>query len=348
MIDTWLEPLSESACGEDLEYDNEFIALVKAAAGKAETQFSAAEPPDWRQVRALTEGIFERTRDLRVAILWVRAVLSLDGARTLPDGMRLIHGLLQRYWDELHPRPDPDDGDAFARINALTEMASAASLHGDLRQSLIVRNRSIGELRGRDIELALGLLEPRADENPMPADAVRQMLAAATADDPALANLATGVLDEIQRISALMQERVGYERAPDLQPLTAFFSGLARLLPSGGGAAEASDSQGADSAGDFVADSSGAPRAGGGAPRGSGGGLGSRIETREDAVRAIAMVCDYLERTEPTSPAQLLLRRASRLVNKNFLELVKEFAPEAFGEVAKVMGVTLNEYGDVQ
>ena len=73
------------------------------------------------------------------------------------------------------------------------------------------------------------------------------------------------------------------------------------------------------------------------------GGLGTRIDSRADALRAIEMVCDYLERAEPTSPAQLLLRRASKLVDKNFLELVREFAPEAFGEVAKVMGVSADE-----
>ena len=41
------------------------------------------------------------------------------------------------------------------------------------------------------------------------------------------------------------------------------------------------------------------------------------------------MVCEYLERTEPTNPAQLLLRRARKLVNKNFVELVRELAPES-------------------
>ena len=55
------------------------------------------------------------------------------------------------------------------------------------------------------------------------------------------------------------------------------------------------------------------------------------------------MVCDYLERAEPTNPAQLLLRRARRLVNKNFLELVRELAPESLGEVARIMGMSADE-----
>ena len=63
-----------------------------------------------------------------------------------------------------------------------------------------------------------------------------------------------------------------------------------------------------------------------------------------DATRAIEMVCNYLERTEPTNPAQLLLRRAGKLINKNFLELVREFAPDAVNEVARVMGVSPEEF----
>jgi type VI secretion system protein ImpA len=61
--------------------------------------------------------------------------------------------------------------------------------------------------------------------------------------------------------------------------------------------------------------------------------------SRDDALRAINMVCDYLDEAEPGNPAQLLLRRASRLINQNFLQLMRELAPDALNEVAKLMGV---------
>jgi type VI secretion system protein ImpA len=80
------------------------------------------------------------------------------------------------------------------------------------------------------------------------------------------------------------------------------------------------------------------------AARARGGrGLSGGIESREDALRAIDMVCAYLERTEPTNPAQLLLRRARRLVNSNFLQLIRELAPESLQEVARIMGVSADE-----
>ena len=51
------------------------------------------------------------------------------------------------------------------------------------------------------------------------------------------------------------------------------------------------------------------------------------------------MVCEYLERAEPTNPAPLFLRRARNLIGHNFLQLMKVLAPDALAAVAKVVGV---------
>jgi type VI secretion system protein ImpA len=48
------------------------------------------------------------------------------------------------------------------------------------------------------------------------------------------------------------------------------------------------------------------------------GGGPQSIESREDAIKALQAICAYLERSEPTNPAQLLLRRAERLIDKSF------------------------------
>ena len=136
-----------------------------------------------------------------------------------------------------------------------------------------------------------------------------------------------------------MRERVGYDSAPDLQQLIALMKGVEGLMPG------AEDASSGDTPGDFDA---GAEDAGGGAPtvrRGGarGAGLTGSVETRDDALRAIDLVCDYLERTEPTNPAQFFLRRARKLVDKNFLELVRELAPESLEQVARIMGVSSDE-----
>jgi len=140
VVDSWLQPLGDSACGENLEYDDDFREMEKSAVGRAATQFDTeGKPPDWRDVQGRAQSLFERTRDLRVAIYWARSRVRLDGASALPEGLRLIQGLLAGFWDGLHPLPD--DGDAYARVNALNDMCSLPGLLGDLRDSLIVNDR---------------------------------------------------------------------------------------------------------------------------------------------------------------------------------------------------------------
>ena len=337
IVDSWLQPLPEVACGENLEYDDDFREMEKAAAGRAPTQFDPdGVAPDWRGVLVRAQRLFERTRDLRGAIIWTRARLRLEGASTLPEGLRLIEGLLSRFWDELHPLPD--DGDAYARINTLNDMSSPASLLGDLRDALILNDRSIGELRGRDVEVALGMLEPRSGDLSFGRSQVEQMLRDAADSDPALAAFPRVALAKVGELQQLMRDRVGYAAAPELQPLLTLVTSIGDVMPADLAGAGADSEVGSGGTGDRDA----SPRPGGRA------GLSGAIESRNDALRAIDMVCEYLERTEPTNPAQLLLRRARKLVNKNFVELVRELAPESLGEVARVMGISAEELSAMQ
>ncbi len=336
IVDTWLEPLPGVACGENLEYDDEFREMEKAAAGKPAGQFDPeGVPPDWRAVLGHSQSLFERTRDLRVAAYWARAQVRLDGVATLPEGLRLMEGLLSRHWDELHPLPD--DGDAYARVNALNELSSLAGLLGDVRDSLVLNDRSVGELRGRDVEVALGVLEPRSGDVAFSRSSVEQMLRDAVESKPELREFPAQALAKVAELQQLMRDRVGYASAPEFQPLITTLTGMRDVMPgaAGEGAGESADG----AAGEGEAD---APR------RGGGRSLTGSIESRNDALRAIDMVCEYLERTEPTNPAQLLLRRARKLVNKNFVELVRELAPESLNEVARVMGISAEELSLIQ
>lgn len=331
IVDDWLEPLADTPCGEDLEYDNEFLELAQAAAGKPETQFNDAEPPDWRKVRDAAANLLSRTRDLRVAMHWVRARIHLDDFAALPDSLRLLHGLLDRFWDDLHPKLDPDDGDAYARLNVLALLGEVEGLVGDVRTSLVVRNRSVGELRVRDIEVMLGKYPAREGETPLSRSQVEQMLSAAIEQDAKLAVLPAQAAAQLKSLSSLLNDKVGIERAPDVRPLHNLISCVTQVMP----AVSTSDDGADESAGEAGEGDGGE---GGGKPSGKKG-LGDGVYSRADALRAIDMVCDYLERTEPTNPAQLLLRRARRLINKNFLQLMRELAPDALSEVARIMGV---------
>jgi type VI secretion system protein ImpA len=326
VIDVWLEPLDGDACGPDMEYDLSFMELEQAVAGKPETQFGPAEAPDWRQGRELAEQLFGQTRDLRVAMQWTRAVVNLEGLEGLPAGLALLHGWLDRYWEELHPRPDPDDGDAFARLSVLASLDALGGLLGDVRQAQLLVDRRVSGLRVRTVEIARDKLAPRADETVM----TRGQIEGTLRDLPDVAErVGTAVneaLDRLKALQTLMDERFGAGQGPDLKNLREMLQGVLSLVPQTDGAAEPTE---------VPAEAEQVQTA----PVASGRSGVFGVESRQDAVRAIQLVCAYLDRNEPTNPAQLLLRRAERLIDKDFLQLVRDLAPDALNEVAKILGV---------
>lgn len=335
-VDAWLEPLDGAPCGDDLEYDAEFMEMAKAAEGKPETQFSSAEPPDWSQVGELAENLLGRTRDLRVAVLWGRSQLHRTGFQALPETLRLIHGWLERYWDDVHPKPDADDGDLFARMNSLAPLDDIFSFLGDVRQSALIRSRAIGMLTVRDVEVALERIPPREDENAMSTSSVQQMLTDAANEDDTLLSSPERAKETLEALFSLVDDKAGYGQAPQHDDIKSMLSALVRVMPSVSSGSSESDFD-TDS---LLADLGGLDDSQASAsPSRSGGGMGTSIDTRADASRAIDLVCEYLERAEPSNPAQLMLRRAQKLIDKNFLELVKELAPDSLNEVAKLMGI---------
>lgn len=335
LVDAWIQPLDGNPSGQDLEYDNDFLELSKAAEGKPETQFSAAEPPNWSEVADLSRAIFERTRDLRVCMYWARAQLHLVGLRALPEVLRLTKGLLSEQWETLHPQLDPDDGDAYGRLNVLAQWEDYNLALGDVRTSKVFASRSVGQLTVRDVEVALERLAARDDESPMSVGTVEQMLQAAVDEDSSLALIPQQATQRLQELLDLVEGQVGYGRAPSCDDLKSILSALEKLMPVSTGddafLSSLSDEFSDDVDEDIVV------RAHVKSSRGSSG-VGS-ITTRADAIKAIEMVCAYLEDAEPTSPAQLLLRRAQKLIDKSFIELIRELAPEALSEVGKIMGV---------
>ena len=331
-VSSWLVALDDESapCGPDLEYDNDFLALNQSAAGKPETSFGPAEPPDWRAVVEQSEGLLDRSRDLRIAVLWLRGKLHTSGYGALSVGLRLINGLVEQHWDHVHPLPDPDDGDPYARVNALTVLRETDGLIGDLRDSRLIQDRAVGELSIRSVMIALGQLQAASDETAPDKRQISNMLGGALVRSPALRDQCQDAVTLARHLISLANDKLGSDAAPDLRPLYTLANGVAGLLPAADDepAADGQDEDSGDAGGD----------AGGGVTA-RGRSLSGSINSREDAIRAIDTICSYLERTEPTNPAPLFLRRARQLIGQNFLQLIKALAPEALAAVAHMVGV---------
>ncbi|ODU08346.1 MAG: hypothetical protein ABS84_13130 [Rubrivivax sp. SCN 71-131] len=334
-----LQPIDEDApCGEDLTYDADFLALETAAAGKPEQQFGdtliAAEPPEWRDLEKRCRTLFTRTKDLRVAGLLARAWVNVHGMPGLADALELFAALLEAHWDRVHPLPE--DGDPFMRVNALGMLDDPTGLLGDLRGCDLLRVAGAGA--GVSVRDALMLLRGQTLEQQPSFTATQLRLAATDAwlqGQPALRAL-PAARASLQRIVGVCAAQLQAAERPRFENLGPMLDLLAQLEPREGAAAlpQAGDAE----PGDAAAIGTGAGT-GTGMPAGAAVG---ELRSREDARRQLLAVAEFLERTEPTNPAPLLVRRAARLMGMGFIDILRELAPDSLGTVQNITG----EQGD--
>jgi type VI secretion system protein ImpA len=108
---------------------------------------------------------------------------------------------------------------------------------------------------------------------------------------------------------------------------------LRELQPAGAGEPPAAADSGNP---DAAAGTPGAP----GAPAAAPAALQGEVSSRADVIKVIDKVCAYYERHEPSSPVPLLLNRARRLVDKSFMEILQDLAPEGLGQARQIGGET--------
>ncbi len=335
-IDALLEPVApDEPAGPDLEYDADFLAACQAAEGTPERRMGdtvvAAEEPDWRRVQKLATGLISRSKDLRVAVLLTRAWLRLSGLAGLAQGLALVQGLIDRYWDQVHPQLDPsDDNDPTARINVLLDLCSREALLDALRTTALIQSRVFGPLSYRDIEIADGKAPAPPDTKPLDAAAVAGAFQDCDLDELAeAAEAASRALAEVRALNESLAAQVPSGVAPDFEPLVKTLSAISDLL----GGRHAERRPGGVPAAPSPAEGVGTRNP----PPAAGVGSGE-IASRDDAIRALDRICDYYRRNEPSSPVPLLLKRARRLATGNFMDIVRDLAPDALAQIEKVCG----------
>jgi type VI secretion system protein ImpA len=131
-------------------------------------------------------------------------------------------------------------------------------------------------------------------------------------------------LESIAGIEKSFSTHVGAARGGSLSDLTGVIKGahqtvseqLAKKAP-----------QTVDEAGGVVAAEAGAPAQASGV-----------IRTRDDVLKTLDKLCDYFDRNEPSSPVPILLRRAKRLINKSFMDIVRDMASNGVSQVELLRG----------
>jgi type VI secretion system protein ImpA len=325
-----VETVEQPPCGPNLDEDPVFLALELEAQGKPEREVAGtvipAVEPDWAQMRDMAISLLGRTKDLRVALQLVRALTRTEHLAGFASGMELIKALLERYWSDLHPQLEiEENNDPTRRLNSLASMeppkgsGATETLLRDLRDAHVIPPTAQGKVSVRDILVVDGKLRSTAGGQTQAS--IDGALRAAIETDAAVADIPARAIAAVQQIRALLAEKVGSELAPNVVTIVDMLKPVAQRMARLSGRAEVAPDAKSGPA---------APEA----PRFAG-----EIRGRDDVNRAIDAICAFLEGSEPTNPAPLLLRRAQRLLNKSFVEVLSDLAPDGVAQVKLIAGL---------
>ena len=361
MIEDLLHPISEEKpCGEypyaakteaEMKFYIAFQSLETLLAGKLETDAKNRTEkflePKWEEVKDQGLAIFKRCKHLQVAVALTLAWLRLEGLPGFRDGLALLHGLLDRFWDSVHPLLDPEDNnDPTERVNLLAALCNKAGEIGDrmqfavrLRQAPLCRVRGdaicaldLVTVEGGNPNVVAGSLsEAGSGQRLRTSSEIKALFAEAQPEEIGANHRA--IEESLALVHALdaaftrlvepKYRRSWTDLIENLEDIKLRFSRFAPVSADAPSAQSASPVAGATAAAPVQAISGG-------------------VRSRADVRKVLEMACDYYKHSEPSSPIPLLLRRAIRLLDKDFLGLMQDLNPDALGPLQVIVGTPDN------
>lgn len=331
----WAVPISDTEpAGKNTEFETKYAELETAALFSPEQQYGdtviAGKEPDWQQVLRLATDLSAETKDLRVMLLLTRALTRMHGLQGLHYGLKSVNTVCQLFWFSLHPQLEIDGAqDPQMRYSVFSDFGDIGALVADMRQSVVLPSH-IGAFSIKDLERLAD--NGSIDINGIsvtPTQISHIVQEQAKTSDAGLLGLPEQIIAEIAAIQHRCQQELGSEFEPDLQALSRPLQKILKLIRA--------DGAGANSA---LAGDAGAPGAAEAVPMSVAHG---DIRSRKDAVRQLELVCQYLERNEPTNPAPLLIQRAIKVMEMSFMDIVKNMAPDGLNQAMFITGAEASE-----
>lgn len=371
-LEPFLVPVgSDGASGSELRNDPRFHAverLLEPAARSfrlenVRTGGTGSVAIDWPEILSQSADLAQVGRDIRLLVIVARALANAEGFDGLAQGLGLLTGTVDQYWDSLHPalRESASVGEAARRrTNAILDLQNRDNgLLGDLEFTVVLAPRGLGVITFGD--LCAGALTRNQAQSELPQGLGDKELAELLARHDARVNRVTGgcraqAIERPEELAALVQSidaartalakfeaamtaRVGENgvgfKLPELEK--ALSRALVPLTAAQGQAAPGA----ATSEVSAMAESSvpSALATNGAHPPAGAGGIPGAVNSRRDVERCLDMIIDFYERTEPSSPIPHLARRMRKMVPMNFLQLMEEIAPSGMKEFKNVAGV---------
>lgn len=325
-----MQPISEDQpSGENLQYSGLYDEIREARRadeelpqGQWQTELKLA---DYRQVINLAVPALEtQTKDLQIAAWLSESLVKEHGFVGLRDGMKLLSGLQENFWETVFP--ELDEGDMEGRANAIEWMdlqtafaiKSAAITGGDGYSFLDFEDskrfdipENIDTLDSTDQQKYRELQAQAEKENRVTADKWRKARAASRR---AFYEQLFYVLEECwaehKELNRVIEEKFDRNQMPGTSNLKKALDDIQTVVKK---LLEDKRTEEPDAADDTALDETASSENGTGAASGGAKSVATAagaIQNRQDAIKRLADLAEFFRKTEPHSPISYLVQRA--------------------------------------
>ena len=344
-IDALLAPVSEEApAGSDPRSDRRSDSLyyqVKDARNAARSEergaveTGGATPEGWDTVVSTAVELLSSVgKDLEVAAWLLEALVRTEGFAGLRDGIKLVTGIVEKYWETCFPELDEDGIEG--KVTAVAGLSGSGAI-GTLIQPIRLLPLTQGELasyslwnyeQASDIQK---IADPARRQARIDAGTVSmEQFMQSVAETPVTTIAATvGLIEECLTALGGMSAAFDAAAGKDAPPVTA----LRELLQQANSSiryfaadklalAAADEPVPTEELGATAADGGGAPAPAAGGPRIDG------YASRNEALGELKRLAGYFRKTEPHSPISYTLEEAVRRARLTLPELLAELAED--------------------
>jgi type VI secretion system protein ImpA len=278
------------------------------------------------------------------------ALLKRNGLHGFLQGLKLLRGYVEQFWDCVYPRLDPKDPENDpTRSNVLSSLSPRLGKEGAYRFLSLLRTVPLSHGRQtnysfRDILRAQGKLPTGGNKNAPTLEQIegsfRDSYPASVTARRQTAEALQAILAELESLEKAFATKAGEGPTPDFESLRSTLEGMVECFPA------APPPVVTDTLPPVVTHTNGIaedPRAEkrndphSGAAR-NGFSTGS-IQSRQDVKEALEAVRIYYQKHEPSSPVPLLLDCAIPMVEKGFKDIMTDL-PAAIREINKLLPPT--------
>lgn len=332
-LDRLLHPISdESPSGESLRYSGIYDQIVEARRaddnlnqGAWQTELKVA---DYHRVIELAEpALTSQTKDLQIAVWFSESLIRIHGFPGLRDSLKLITGLQENFWETLHP--EIDEGDMEGRANAISwfetacgDSAKIAKYTGgqrygyaDWQDSQIFDIPENIESMSTEEQAKVAALKVQVEkEGRVTAEMWKKEIAATRRLAVEQANFTIEECWEaFKELNRVIEEKYDLKQAPGTskfrKTLEDIHTQVKKLL-------EEKRLEEPDPEPEEEVEGESAQSGDGTAAGAKGGGnLAGSIQNRKDALKRLAEIADFFQKTEPHSPVSYLVQRAVKWGN---------------------------------